>query len=65
MHSLLQIANMLNAKHKKIKKSIRNNMTLQDRNDKEANKNKNKTLFKSTTFKVQKIMQTSNATSYY
>jgi hypothetical protein len=52
MHSLLRIANILNAKHQQIKKSIRNNMTLQNRNNKEINKNKNKTLFRSTTFKI-------------
>ncbi len=65
MHSLLRIANMLNAKHKKIKKSIRDNMALRDRDDREANKDKSKTLSKSTTFEIQKIMQTSNATSYH
>ncbi len=65
MHSLLQIANILNARHKKIGKSICDNMASRGRDDEEANKSKNKTLPKSTTFKIQKIMQTSNAISYY
>ncbi len=52
MHSLLRIANILNAKHKKIKKLIHNNMALRDRNDREANKNKSKTLSRSTTSRV-------------
>ncbi len=52
MHSLLRIANILNAKYKKIKRSTCNNMASRDRNNKEASKNKNKTLFKSTTFKI-------------
>jgi len=52
MHSLLQIANILNVKHKKIEKSICSNIILQDYNNKKINKSKNKTLFKSTTFKV-------------
>jgi len=52
MHSLLRIANILNAKHKKIEKLIRNNMIIQDCDNKEINKSKNKILFKSTTFKV-------------
>jgi len=65
MHSLLRIANMLNAKHKKIEKSTYNNMTLRDCDHEEVSKSKNKTLSRSTTFKIQKIMQKSNATSYY
>jgi len=52
MHYLLRIANMLNAKHKKIKKSIRNNMTLQDCDNEETNRSKDKILSKSTTFKI-------------
>ncbi len=52
MHSLLRIANILNAKHKKIKKSICNNIILQDCNNKEASKSKNKTLSKSTMSKI-------------
>ncbi len=52
MHSLLRIANMLNAKHKKIEKLICNNITLRDCDYKEASKNKNKTSSKSTTFKI-------------
>jgi phage regulator Rha-like protein len=52
MHSLLRIANMLNAKHKKIERLIRNNITLRDCNNEEINKDKSKTLFKSTTFKI-------------
>jgi len=52
MHSLLQIANMLNAKHKKIEESICDNMISRDRDDKEASKDKGKTLAKSTTFKI-------------
>ncbi len=52
MHSLLEIANMLNAKHKKIEKSICNNIILQDCDDEKANKSKNKTLFESTTSRV-------------
>jgi len=52
MHSLLRIANILNAKHKKIEKLTCNNIILRDCDNKEANKNKSKTLFKSTTFKV-------------
>ncbi len=47
MHSLLRIVNMLNAKHKKIEKSIRNNMASRDRNDEETNKDKSKTLLES------------------
>ncbi len=52
MHSLLQIANMFNAKHKKIKKSSRNNITLRDCDNKEISKNKSKTLSRSITFKI-------------
>ena len=52
MHSLFRIANMLNAKHKKIEESIRNNIILRGRDDEEANKNKNKTLLESITFKI-------------
>ncbi len=52
MHSLLRIANMLNAKHKKIEKSIRNDMTSRDCDNKEINKSKSKTLLESTTFKI-------------
>ena len=52
MHSLLQIANILNAKHKKIEKSIRDNMALRDCDDEEANKSKGKTLLENTTFKI-------------
>ncbi len=52
MHSLLRIANMLNAKHKKIEKSICNNMALRDCDDEEASKSKNKTLSKSTTSRI-------------
>ncbi len=65
MHFLLRIANILNAKHKKIEKSIRNNIALRDCNNEETSKNKSKTLLKSTTSKIQKIMQTSNVISYY
>ncbi len=46
MHSLLRIANILNAKHKKTKKTICNNITLRDCDDKETNKSKSKTSFK-------------------
>jgi len=56
MHSLLRIANVLNARHKKIKKSTCNNMTSRDCDDEEANKSKDKTLFKSITSKIQKII---------
>ena len=52
MHSLLRIANIFNVEHKKIEKSIRNKMTLQNCDDEEANKDKDKTLSKSTTFKI-------------
>ncbi len=52
MHSLLRIANMLNVKHKKIKKSIRNNIALRDRDNEEANKSKSKTLTRSTTSRI-------------
>jgi hypothetical protein len=52
MHSLLRIANILNAKHKKIKKSTCNNIALWDRNDEETNKSKSKTLSRSTTSRV-------------
>ena len=52
MHSLLRIANILNAKYKKIKESICNNMTLRDCNDEEINKNKNKILSKSMASKI-------------
>jgi len=52
MHSLLQIANILNAKHKKIEKSICNNIILRDCDNKEVSKSKNKTLSKSTTSKI-------------
>jgi len=52
MHSLLRIANILNARHKKIEKLTCNNITLRGRDDEEASKSKNKTLFKSTMFKV-------------
>ncbi len=50
MHSLLRIANILNAKYKKIEKSIRDNMASRDRNNEEASKSKSKTLSKSITF---------------
>jgi len=52
MHSLLRIANILNAKHKKIKKLICDNMISRDCDNKKVNKSKNKTLFRSTTFKI-------------
>jgi phage regulator Rha-like protein len=52
MHSLLRIANMLNSKHKKIEKLIRNNIILRDCDNEEVNKDKSKTLFKSTTSKI-------------
>jgi len=52
MHSLLRIANIFNAKHKKIRKSICNDITLQDYDHEKANKSKNKTLSKSITFKI-------------
>jgi len=52
MHSLLRIANILNAKHKKTRKSTCNNMTSQDCDDEEVNKSKNKILLRSTTFKI-------------
>ncbi len=52
MHSLLRIVNILNAKHKKIEKSTRNNMASQDCNNEEANKSKSKTLSRSTTSKI-------------
>ena len=52
MHSLLRIANMLNAKHKKIERSTCNNMALRDRNDEKTNKSKSKTLFKSMTSRI-------------
>jgi len=52
MYSLLRIANMLNAKHKKIKGLIRDNMASRDCDNEEANKSKSKTLFKSTTSKI-------------
>jgi len=56
MHSLLQIVNIFNAKYKKIKRSIRNNMILRDCDDEEASKNKSKILSKSTTSRIWKIM---------
>ncbi len=65
MHSLLRIANILNVRYIKIKKSTCDNITSQDCDNKEASKSKSKTLFKSITFKIQKIMQTNNVTSYY
>jgi len=52
MHSLLRIANILNAKYKKIEKSTCDSIVLQDCNNREANKNKSKTLFKSITSKI-------------
>ena len=52
MHSLLRIANMLNVKHKKIKKLIRKNIASRDCDDEETSKNKSKTLSRSTTFKI-------------
>ncbi len=52
MHSLLRIANIFNAKYKKIKKSICDNITLQDCDNVEVSKDKSKTLFKSITFKI-------------
>jgi len=52
MHSLLRIANILNAKHKKIKRSTRNNMASRDCDNKEVDKSKSKTLFRNTTFEV-------------
>jgi len=52
MHSLLRIANILNARHKKIEELIRNNKILRDCNNKEINKNKSKTLFKSITSRI-------------
>ncbi len=52
MHSLLRIANILNAKYKKIKRSTCNNIILQDCNNKEINKDKSKTLFKNITSKI-------------
>ncbi len=52
MDSLLRIANILNAKHKKIKKITYNNITLRDCDNKEASKSKSKTLSKSITFKI-------------
>ncbi len=56
MHSLLRIANILNAKHKKIKESTCNNIALRDCDDEEINKSKSKTLFENTTSKIQKTM---------
>jgi len=52
MHSLLRITNILDAKHKKIERSTYNNMTLRNCNNEETNKNKNKTLSRSTTSKI-------------
>jgi len=52
MHSLLRIANMLNAKHKKIEKPTRDNMASRGHDDEEVDKNKSKTLFRSTTSRV-------------
>ncbi len=52
MHSLLRIANILNAKHKKIEKLTYDNMTSWDCDDKEVNKSKGKTLSRSMTFKI-------------
>jgi hypothetical protein len=52
MHSLLRIANILNARHKKIKKLIRKNIALRNCDDEEASKSKSKTLSRSTTSRV-------------
>jgi hypothetical protein len=52
MHSLLRIANMLNAKHKKIERPTRDNMASRGRDDEEVDKGKGKTLPRSTTFKI-------------
>jgi len=52
MHSLLQIANILNARHKKIEKLTRNNIISRGRNNEEASKSKSKTLSRSMTFKI-------------
>jgi len=52
MHSLLRIANIFNAKHKKIKRLTRNSITLQDCNNKKINKSKSKTLSRSITSKI-------------
>ncbi len=52
MHSLLRIANILNAKHKKIKKSTCNNIASRDCNNEETSKNKSKTLLKSITSRI-------------
>ncbi len=52
MYSLLRIANILNAKHKKTKESIRNNIISRDCDDEEINKSKDKTLSRSTTSKI-------------
>ncbi len=52
MHSLLRIANILNAKHKKIKKLTRDNMTSRDCDNEEINNDKSKTLSKNTTFRI-------------
>ncbi len=52
MHSLLQIVNILNAKHKKIEELICNNLTLRDCDDEEVSKSKSKTLSRNTTSKI-------------
>jgi len=52
MHSLLQIVNILNAKHKKIKKLTYNNIILRDCDNKKISKNKSKILSKSTTSRI-------------
>ena len=54
MHSLLRIVNMLNAKHKKIERSIRNNIISRDRDNKEASKNKSKIYLKVQRLKFKK-----------
>jgi len=75
MHSLLRIVEKLDVEQKTIESSTRNdiedsirdNMAPKDRDDEKAKKSKSKyvdkSLFESTTSRIQKIMQTSNATS--
>ena len=66
---VLRIANMLKSTYKITSKKTRENITTQDnRNDKakkNIKKNANKTISNITTFRVQKIMQRDNASSYH